>query len=245
MRVVIRTPRPSNSPKTIFRDSSKDKKLNRLPPKIQPRRIAPRQTPNPHRYGINSAKGSGIPGPNFPFADKRRIWPERHSIKSRNAPPQFSIPARQPEFPAQTFAQKSRAILKTPSILPFPRMRPKKFMPQISMAMFHINKIKNPVPQAMRPARQKIPPMIPPISPSVSTGKSADNPSRRSRIGCRNKILGSPRVCELGLQYRPECVSCNPTSNPRVPSQQQACAHQQAQPEVAQAQPAYAPQTPA
>src|SRR5258705_819725 len=79
--------------------------------------------------------------PEFSIGGQRRIRPVRHSIKSRNAHPNFQTRRNSPNS-LHNFAQESRAIFKTSPVLPFPRMRPKKFMPQISMTMFHINKIK-------------------------------------------------------------------------------------------------------
>src|ERR1700730_8893190 len=71
----------------------------------------------------------------------RRIGTKRHRIKRRKAHANFPTRRNAPNS-LHNFAQKSRAILKTSPVLPFPRMRAKKFMPQISMAMFHIDKIK-------------------------------------------------------------------------------------------------------
>src|SRR5258705_12558101 len=92
--------------------------------------------------------------PEFSIGGQRRIRPVRHSIKSRNAHPNFQTRRNSPNS-LHNFAQESRAIFKTPPVLPFPRMRPKKFMPQISMTMFHINKIKTQL-RSHAPSRMKV-----------------------------------------------------------------------------------------
>src|SRR6266436_1471412 len=79
-------------------------------------------TPNPQRYGIKLSCDSGIPGPNFPFADVH--------------------PRRRRADPLQHFPQKSRAVLKTPAILPFSRMRAKKFVPQVPVAMLDVHEVE-------------------------------------------------------------------------------------------------------
>src|SRR5258708_6085388 len=76
---------------------------------------------------------------------------ERHGVKRGNAHANFQLRRRRANSP-HNFAQKSRAILETSSILPFPSVRAQEFVSQISMAMLDVDKIKAEFPRDARRA---------------------------------------------------------------------------------------------
>src|SRR5258708_14275884 len=88
---------------------------------------------------------------NFPIGGLRRIGMERHSVKRGDAHANFQLRGSRANS-LHNFAQESRAILKTSSVLPFPSVRAKKFVPQISMAMLDVDKIKTKLPRDARRA---------------------------------------------------------------------------------------------
>src|SRR5260221_783876 len=77
----------------------------------------------------------------FSIGRLRRIGVERHGVKRGDAHANFQLRRRRANS-LHNFAQESRAILKTSSVLPFPSVRAEKFVSQISMAMLDVNKIK-------------------------------------------------------------------------------------------------------
>src|SRR5258706_4207179 len=150
--MVVRTPRRQIHQKNIQRFQQRQK-LNRLR-QIRLLRIARVHAKSPPvrnqirmRLGNSRAELRAT----CPIRRLRRIGMERHSIKRRNANANFQA-GRSSANPFHNVAQKSRPILKTSPILPFPSMSPKKFMPQISMTMFQVDKIKTKLPSNARSA---------------------------------------------------------------------------------------------
>src|SRR5258708_37535125 len=80
-----------------------------------------------------------------------RIGVERHGVKRGNAHANFQL-RRSRANSLHNFAQESRAILETSSVPPFPGVRAQKFVPQISMAMFDVDKIKTKLRRGTRRA---------------------------------------------------------------------------------------------
>src|SRR5260370_24379290 len=78
---------------------------------------------------------------------------ERNGVKRGNAHADFQLRRRRANS-LHDFAQESRAILKTSSVPPFPSVRAQKFVPQISMAMFDVDKIKTKLPRGARRAME-------------------------------------------------------------------------------------------
>src|SRR5260370_27614765 len=71
----------------------------------------------------------------------RRIGMERQGVKRGNAHATLQSRRRHANS-LHNFAQKSRAILETSSVLPFPRVRAQKFVTQISVTMFYVDEIE-------------------------------------------------------------------------------------------------------
>src|SRR5258708_6970422 len=76
---------------------------------------------------------------------------ERHGVKRGDAHANFQLRRRRANS-LHNLAQKSRAILETSSILPFPSVRAQEFVSQISMAMLDVDKIKTKLPRDARRA---------------------------------------------------------------------------------------------
>src|SRR6266404_115707 len=189
MRVVIRTPRRQIHQNNIQRFQQRQK-LNRLR-QIQLRRIARVNAKSP---AIRNQFRERLRNPRteFSIGGQRRIGTVS---KAETRTPIFKLGATA-RIPCTTSRRNRVRFSKLPPYFPSRVCAPRNSCPKYPWQCFTSTKSK-PTSEAMRPARQKSS-TIPSISPSVSTGKSADKPSRRSRIGCRCKILGSARVWEFG-----------------------------------------------
>src|SRR5260221_13523351 len=150
MRIVIRTSRRHIHQKNIQRLEQRQK-LNRLRG-IRLCRVARVHAKSPAirkqiPEGLRNSRThfSAI----FSVGGLRRIGMERHGVKRGNAHADFQLRRRRANS-LHDFAQESRAILKTSSVPPFPSVRAQKFVPQISMAMFDVDKIKTKLPRGAR-----------------------------------------------------------------------------------------------
>jgi len=202
MRFVVRTTRRPNH-KTILRFQQRTK-LNRLRqiPTVSDRLAS---TPNPtdtNQVGVQLGIPARVFHADTPIGRKA-------SIKSRTPPP-FSNQGNS-RIPCTT-SRRNRVDFKTPPYFPSRVIAPQKSCPNNhDNVSYQQNQSKF---RSGCATRQKSS-MMPPMSPSVKHGKSADKASRRSRIDADTKILAPPGM-RISLQYRPECVSCNPTSKIRV-----------------------------
>src|SRR5258708_6107958 len=154
MRIEIRTSRRHIHQKNIQRLEQRQK-LNRLR-EIRLCRVARVHAKSPAirkqiPEGLRNSRThfSAI----FSVGGLRRIGMERHGVKRGNAHADFQLRRRRANS-LHDFAQESRAILKTPSVPPSPSVRAKKFVPQISMAMFDVEKIKTKPPRGARRAME-------------------------------------------------------------------------------------------
>ena len=78
-----------------------------------------------------------------------RIGTKRHRVKRGESHTDVQS-RRYGTDPLQHFAQKPRAILETPAVLPFSRMRAQKFVPQITVAMLDVHEIEAQFPRHFR-----------------------------------------------------------------------------------------------
>src|SRR6266852_1911205 len=156
MRTVVRTPRRHIHQKNIQRFEQRQE-LNGLR-EIGPRWVARIHAESPAirkqirvRLRNSWAQFSFQLAAHFSIGGLRRIGMERHSVKRGDAHADFQL-RRRCANSLHHFAQKSRAIFKTSSVLPFPGMRAQKFVPQISVAMLDVDKIKTELPRDARRA---------------------------------------------------------------------------------------------
>src|SRR5712664_1023504 len=83
----------------------------------------------------------GDSGPQLTIRRLRRIGTKWHGVE-RGEPHANRKPRRNRANPLHNFSQKSRAIFKTPAVLPFSCVRAQEFMPQVTVAMLDVHEIK-------------------------------------------------------------------------------------------------------
>src|SRR5262249_25860487 len=91
----------------------------------------------------------GNPRAGFSFTPFSRIRMKRHSVKRRNAHPDFKLRCSGAN-PLYHFAQEARTILETATVLAFSHVRGEKFVTEVAVTMFDVDKIES---QLRRDAR--------------------------------------------------------------------------------------------
>src|SRR6267143_2731701 len=86
-------------------------------------------------------KRFGDSRPQLTIRRLRRVGTKWHGVK-RGEPHANRKPRRNRANPLHNFSQKSRAIFKTPTVLPFSCVGAQEFMPQVTVAMLDVHEIK-------------------------------------------------------------------------------------------------------